>query len=315
MRRSRCAGFTLIEVLAVMLLTGIVFTVALDTYLDLSRASARATEHTRDIRRAMAILDRIAADFEQTLLVEKPPELDPLFHPWLFLGESRLGSDGADHLKFVTRHHEPRSSAARDADLAMVSYVVTAEADDTLTLWRAAQPHLPEALDREFPRELDATQILAEGLDRFAVLFQDDEGGWTEEWDSSTVERSSELPRAVEIVLALAEGDAEPRLWHRRVVLPVRPLDLQAIFEGRVLGTDGRGDDDGAGTGDSEEGDGDDATGGGSGSGKLVSVRDCVILSRLRDPNLRSQFSRIADQPFASFRHLFPVQFVRRGCQ
>jgi len=309
----RSAGFTLIEVLAVMLLTGIVFTVALDTYLDLSRASVRATEHTRDIRRAMALLDRIARDFEQTLLVEKPPELDPLFHPWLFLGESRQGSEGADHLKFVTRNHEPRSSVARDADLALVSYVVSVEADDTLTLWRAAQPRLPEELDKEFPAELDATQILAEGLDTFAVLFQDEEGEWTEEWDSSTVERSSELPRAVEIVLALAGDEAEPRLWHRRVVLPVRPLDLQAIFAGRVLGTDGRGDDRAG-----PDGDGGDGGGGGdegSGSGRLTSVRDCVILSRLRNPDLRRQFSRIADQPFASFRHLFPVQFVRRGCQ
>ena len=43
---KRRAGFTLIEVLAVVLLTGIVIGIALDFYLDLSRASNRAAEQT-----------------------------------------------------------------------------------------------------------------------------------------------------------------------------------------------------------------------------------------------------------------------------
>jgi type II secretory pathway pseudopilin PulG len=58
-------GFTLIEVLAVILLITLVLGVALDFYVDLSNASTRASESTRSIRRATAILDRVAADFER----------------------------------------------------------------------------------------------------------------------------------------------------------------------------------------------------------------------------------------------------------
>ena len=65
---KRHAAFTLIEVLAVVLLTGIVISIALSFYLDLSRASNRAAEQTRGTRRAATLLDRIARDFAGTRL-------------------------------------------------------------------------------------------------------------------------------------------------------------------------------------------------------------------------------------------------------
>ena len=58
--RASRAGFSLLEVLAVVLLTSVVIGGALNHYVDLSRASQRAMEHTRGIRRATAVLDRIA---------------------------------------------------------------------------------------------------------------------------------------------------------------------------------------------------------------------------------------------------------------
>jgi prepilin-type N-terminal cleavage/methylation domain-containing protein len=51
--RTRRHGFTLIEVLAVLLLTSLVMGVAIDFYRDLSQASSEAVVRARTARRAV----------------------------------------------------------------------------------------------------------------------------------------------------------------------------------------------------------------------------------------------------------------------
>jgi prepilin-type N-terminal cleavage/methylation domain-containing protein len=244
--RTRRAGFSLIEVLAVVLLTSIVIGVALDHYVNLSRASQRATEHTRGIRRATAVLDRIARDFESTVLVAKEPEMDPLDHPWIFLGESRRSDAGADHLKFVTRGHQPRRTAAHESDLEIVAYSLRQAEEGDFELMRWSSPRLPESLDREIPSdESQGAVLLAGDVASFGVQFIDELGGQTSSWDSSQLSESSELPLAVEIELALldpeGDPDAEPQPYSRRVVLPVRPLDMQELLDPNSLVSGGTG--------------------------------------------------------------------------
>jgi type II secretory pathway component PulJ len=259
--RKRRAGFSLLEVLAVVLLTSIVIGVALNHYVDLSRAGQRATEHTRSIRRATAILDRIARDFESTVLVAKEPEMDPLDHPWIFLGESRRSDAGADHLKFVTRGHQPRHTAAHESDLEVVAYSLRRGEEDDFELLRWSSPRLPESLDREIANdESEGAVLLADGVASFGVQFIDDFGQRTSSWDSSQLTESSELPLAVEIQVALLdpEGDpeGEPQPYSRRVVLPVRPLDMQELLDPNSLVSGGRGskeDEEGEGKKEGEE--------------------------------------------------------------
>ena len=197
---ARRAGFSLIEVLAVVLLTSIVIGVALNHYVNLSRASQRATEHTRGIRRATAVLDRIARDLESTVLVAKEPEMDPLDHPWIFLGESRRSDVGADHLKFVTRGHRPRRTAAHESDLEIVAYSLRHAEEGNFELLRWSSPRLPESLDREIPNdESQGAVLLASDVVSFGVRFIDEFGGESSSWDSSQLTESSELPLAVDI--------------------------------------------------------------------------------------------------------------------
>jgi len=254
-------GFTLIEVMAVVALIGFVFFVALNFYTDLSRASNRAANHTRGVRRASAILDRVARDLEGTLLLVKPPEMDPLAFPWIFLGETRLGGDASERLKFVTRNHNPTRTDAAETNLATVAYMVEPQPDDSIALYRWTSPHLPESLDKAFPREGDdGSFLLAEGLQSFGFIFLSEDGELRSEWDSSTVLESSSLPLAVEIQLSLmadrTSDEEEPPVYRRRVLIPVRPLDLAALADPNnpIFGT---GEDEG-----SEEEDGEDGTGG-----------------------------------------------------
>ena len=234
---ARSQGFTLLEMLAVIALTALVLTAAADYYVDLSRAGNEAVEKIQGTRRAARLLDRLAHELEGTVLVVKPPELDPIRHPWLFLAEADDTSAGAQRVKFVTRSHRPPSDTLRQQDLAVVSYVAEDDGDGGLVLWRTASPHLPEELDLSFPRdEHDGAQILSEDLAAFGLQFLTEDGEWVARFDSSTLLQSGQLPRAAEIELAFLEQDelggwVEGARYRRRVVLPLRALDIEAELE------------------------------------------------------------------------------------
>jgi len=251
------SGFTLIEVMAVVVLMGVVLIVALNFYTDLANASARASNNTRGVRRASAILDRVARDIEGAMLLVKPPEMDPFAFPWIFLGESRLGGDASERLKFVTRNHNPTRTDAAETNLATVAYTVESRPDGSIALYRWSSSRLPDGLDKDFPSgDDDGSFLLAEDLRTFGFNFLGEDGELRREWDSSTLLQSSSLPLAVEIQLSLmadrTSDEEEPPIYRRRVLIPVRPLDLVALADPNnpIFGT---GKD-----GDSEEGDEED---------------------------------------------------------
>lgn len=243
--RARRGGFTLLELLAVVALTALVLTVAVDFYIDLSRHAQTATERTRAARRATAVLDRVAADLALAVLVVKPAARDPLSHPWLFFAEARDDDVGADRLKFVTYNHRARSGDAHESDLAVVSYATRLTEGDSVELVRSSESRLPEGLDRSIPlEEADGALLLADDLASFGVRLLAESGEWQTTWDSSTVAQASQLPLAAEIEVALWAGDGEEAdRYARRVLLPVRPIDLEALLEG-TAGEDDADDDE-----------------------------------------------------------------------
>jgi type II secretory pathway component PulJ len=306
-------GFTLIEMLAVVGFTALLMLFAVNFYLDVTRAGEVATEKTRSSRRAVAVLDRIARDLEATLLVKKPDEVDPLFHPWVFLAEDRGGDEGADHLRFATRSRIPHSTVLHESDYQVVSYSLREGDDGGLELLRWSSPRLPEELDRSFPTsELEGAVLFAEDLASFGVRFMDDSSEWKSEWDSSTLVDSSELPLAAEISVAIlaevAEDDPfqeeEPQVYQRQVLLPVRPLDLQVLLdEASGLGSDS----------DEEEGDS-------SEEGGCVTVGECIALNpglyeelKASNPLLAQSIDSVRDQCFSEYAHFVDVQV--QGCE
>jgi prepilin-type N-terminal cleavage/methylation domain-containing protein len=237
------AGFTLIEILAVIFLTALVLTVAVDFYIDLSEASNVAAERTRVARRATSQLDRVARDLEGATLVVKPAEMDPLEHPWLFLAEEE-NELGAERIKFVTRSHLPRSAEGHEADLAVVTYELRDGLDQDFALYRGSSTRLPPALDRSFPEEEDAL-LLAEGLAGFGVQLLTEDGGFKNTWDSSTLDDSSQLPLGALIqVTMLDEAGEALGPFSRSVRIPVRPIDLEALLAGEEEGEDQEDEED-----------------------------------------------------------------------
>jgi prepilin-type N-terminal cleavage/methylation domain-containing protein len=247
----RPAGFTLIEVLAVLFLTALLLGTAISFYIDLSNHSQKATDTTREVRRATTLIDRIARDLERTVLVKKPDDMDPLANPWIFLAEPRYGerakgaASGSDRIKFMMRADPPRSNEQPTSDLTTVTYSLERpESGGGFELRRWSSPRMPDHLDREFPRTDDpASLLLADGVAHFALRFLDDSGQWVDRWDSSQLVDTSELPVQVEIEIALLPENAnadpsaaqaaevEPLLYARRVLLPMRPLDMVALLD------------------------------------------------------------------------------------
>jgi type II secretory pathway component PulJ len=303
----RRAAFTLLEVLAVVLLTAIVLGVALAFYVDLSRASVRAADGTRSLRLATAVLDRVARDFERVVLVAKPAETDPLDHPWIFLGEAGRSGTGADRLKFVTRGHVPRSKATRESDLEVVGYAVRdAEDGESIELLRSSSPQLPDGLDREVPDdEEEGAALLADGLAGFGVTFIDELGERSSAWDSSALAQSSKLPVAVEIEVALADPDdpeAEPATFQRRVLLPLRPLDLEELLDPTSAVGGGEADEEEG----EEEGDGLSSEECNTGPCAGLTVCQVVDCSSDHGHSVNELLQTIGGQPFCPARDSLP---------
>jgi hypothetical protein len=255
--------------MAVCALITVVFVVALNFYTDLSRASARASNTTHDIRHAIAILDRVARDFEGATLLVKPPEMDPLEHPWLFVAESRNNSPGADHLKFVTRNHDPTRTETPATNLAVVAYVAKKNDRGQISLYRWSSPRLPESLEKDFPFVDDeGSYLVADDLSSFGVRLLGSGGGSGLEWDSTTTANSGDLPLAVEIQIAIADEDAseedlslEPspeNSYQRKVWIPVRPMEIAALTdpEAPINGGSGKEGQDDDGPEKDDKGDG-----------------------------------------------------------
>jgi hypothetical protein len=308
-RGPRETGFTLIEVLAVVFLTSLVLGVAVSFYTDLSNANNRAATLTRDLRHATAILDRIARDFQGTMYATVPAGEDPLYHGWRFLGEEG-GDLGADRVLFVTTNHRLRTSDVHHSDYAAVAYLTRQGEDDTLELLRSSRPHRPEGGGLELPFEDDESlMLLAEGVHSFGVKFLADTGEQFSSWDSNSLVQSNQLPRAVEISLALEpddragdEFDEAPEIFRRLVLLPMPAVDLVALLDplaAGAAGNDGTGDQDGDGIPDSDDSDLE--------SGDIrQTVRSCVTASALANlsPGLTAFYEKNYDQPFANFANI-----------
>lgn len=324
----RASGFTLIEVLAVIFLTTILLGVALNYYVDLSKASTRASDLTRDGRRATSLMDRVARDLENTILVTKPPEVDPLAHPWIFRAEPFHSELGADRVKFVARSHRARRSDGPVSDRELVAYLLRPSEDgEGYELLRWSAPHVEsEGLDIEFPAEDDpAALVLADGISDFGLLFLGEDGETTDRWDSTQLLESGELPVAVEIrvvMLSTAERNGgEPLLddevvpYTRQVLLPVRPLDLAVLLDPETYQGGG-----GAAGENGEAGSGDDA------SQTLAKCVDWSVQLSGSDPRignlnpsdvasltaLRAAAERL---PIGPYRDLLNPQAIRPECQ
>jgi type II secretory pathway component PulJ len=232
------------EVLAAVFLTTVVITAAVTFYINLSSSATRATQTMRRELHASAVLDRLSRDLESASLLTKPNDVDPLAHPWYFVAEGQHAFSGADRVKFLSRGQKPRASASHGSDLAQIVYFTERAEDESLTLYRWLAYGLPTQYPVEYPSAEDERSfVLADGLETFSMRFLGEGGEWAEEWDSTQLVDSSQLPIAVELSLTFRDDavasdrdglDEVPVPYAQTVVLSSRPLDLVGLIEEKL---------------------------------------------------------------------------------
>ncbi len=240
------AGFTLIELMGVILLTLLVTAGIHRIFSEMTFQSQRAVVRTHASRQATAILDRMARDLQEAFLIIKRPEVDPLNHPWIFFSEE----DGDnDRILFFTRNHQPSGANPREWDLTKVAYFLAPDDDGVLCLWRWTNPGIPVEYLKDFPYIDDpGVSLVSQDVEELHFQFRSFVAtDWSTGWDSSQLEFSGQLPLAVEISIAMvdpyalaSESDEDLLLYSRLV-----QIQLPAFSEEILFGTlEGEGETD-----------------------------------------------------------------------
>jgi hypothetical protein len=227
------------------------------------------------------VVDRVSSDLQRTFLLVKPTERDWLSHPWVFLGERGHSESGADRIKFPTRRTPQPGTKGPTQDLGYIAYVLLPASDrEGYELLRWSRAGLPEGLDRDLP-DPQEMQLVAEGIADFGVQFLDESGQWWDEWDSSQLRHSNELPSAAKIHLTFLDtATSEAPSIERRVNLPMVPLDLESLV-------------DRDGTAANESGEGEDGEG--------LTVSDCILDFTALPEELQAVIENSLDQPIEPF--------------
>ncbi|MDQ2076657.1 type II secretion system minor pseudopilin GspJ [Marinimicrobium sp. ABcell2] len=222
MTPNRNAGFTLLEIMVALAITGVVATMA---YQGLSAASAGA-ERSREILAQVNELDRawqiLAADMRHLL----PPEVGPTGVRFEFQAQSlEGGADVEQRLMLFVRRNWFNPMQRPRSDLQEVSYRI-----ENGTLWRDYRPYRNMPFD-EFAFEQNAAQqeLLGnvESIEiRFlsdAVLQRSGRGAldgddytrdWAPAWpDPNQVGNPHGLPRAVQIRIEIEGVGVSERLF------------------------------------------------------------------------------------------------------
>jgi len=221
-------GFTLIEVLVALVITAIVLTGVYASFTAVMDTRRRVEADAGIDMEPRLVLTRISREIESAFLVKRAEDAPPESRYTVFTGsQSEVAGHPGDKLSFSTFSHTKRGVDADESDQAIVEYTTEEnepgpevpggagtdrrrnDGERTLALlrreWRRIPP--PGETQRAEPRAI----ALVDDVQGFRVRFRDDEGEWTDRWDSTEVRTLDLLPAAVEITLTLRDGAGRDR--------------------------------------------------------------------------------------------------------
>ena len=205
-------GFTLVEIMLAMLLTGIVMALVSGVVLTTIQAQQRIEQVTRATEIGPAIMSQIRADLDGSFLPRKAEEG--------FVGINRQGSGGdRDRIDFIATTiafgSEEQSMAPRFHSVNELGYQVRENPNDTGVgiLYRREDYFIDQD-----PMRGGRLIELYERVTHFDVRYWDGET-WVEEWNNRDTEGT--LPRAVRVELKILVSDREDPNRERSYVTTV----------------------------------------------------------------------------------------------
>jgi general secretion pathway protein J len=220
-RQDPRRGFTLMEIMIAMFILAVVISLVFGSLDGVLGSADHVNAQSDLLEMGQSGMDRIAADLNALHIMAypryQPPEIggDEQEALYRFEGEAlSMGGRQFAKMRFTSLAHLPLNHDAREGIAEIVYYMLESE-DDGYTLRRK---------DNLYPypefEEDENDPIVCEQVQAFEVLYFDQEGRETEDWDSQSSDVEYATPVAVAIKLAVGDEDA-PMVLNTRIALPV----------------------------------------------------------------------------------------------
>jgi general secretion pathway protein J len=227
-------GFTLLEVLVALVITALVLGMVYSSYSAVMHTRERVTTAADLDMTARLVLSHMSREIEAAFLVKKAADAPPESRYTVFKGsQEEISGHPADRLSFTCFAHTKRGVDANESDQAIIEY----EAQE---LQGSQEEHEGEGPPialirrewRRIPPPGETQRIaeprpipLADDIQGFRLRFRNDEGEWTDHWDSTDVRTLDGLPTAVEITLTLRDERGRDHEYVTVVSPKIEPID------------------------------------------------------------------------------------------
>jgi len=263
------AGFTLLEVMIALVITGLVLTMVYSSFSAVMETRERVTAATDTNMTARLVLSRMVREIESAFIVQRAEDAPPESRYTHFEGlQNEIDGLAADRISFTTFAHTKRGVDADESDQAIISYEgALFPADDgseeTLALIRREWRRVAAAGETQTYEPVPIP--IAEGIAGFRLRFLEAGGDWVTEWDSTNLRTLDALPAAVEISLSLTDGRGGVMEYLTVVNPRIDPIVRDGVraAEGETV-VDEEGDEEISGTEEKTTG---DAPAGGAATG------------------------------------------------
>jgi len=212
------AGFTLIEILAAIVIFAILISAVFGTFLSIHHSTEALKYDDAYYESARAALSRMTEDLESLYVnrppLYKPPGLDTPADPYrVVAAPSDVGNGEFTTLRFTSLSHIALNGQQANGVAEIIYYVHQEGGSGHYTLRRA--DHLWPYKDP--PEENGTDPILCEHLKGLSFKFYTADGETEDSWNSESDAHGHATPRAVAVTLTV--GDKTRSITLRTMVL------------------------------------------------------------------------------------------------
>lgn len=208
---KRQYGFTLLELLVAVAITGIVATMAYSSFAGISTTKEQMDEEIKINNIGRMALFRLTNDLRNTFLSSK--ESFAIFKGTL----KNVGGNKAYELRFTSKVQDISffDTKLKLAE-ALIRYSCIEERDGTVTLYRASRP-LVDGREIESDRDIAVVPHVTE----FSLEFYSKpDAKWTGDWDAMEA-GTRKLPKAVKVRLTIKDIDGNPHPFETEIYIPM----------------------------------------------------------------------------------------------
>jgi general secretion pathway protein J len=207
-------GFTILEVTVAITILGGILVAAWLTFDGIARMQETVATTEELSYTARITFQRVGRELRMAFLTRNPSPTSAYLTLFRATDENPIDTVSFNTFSHIRMYHE-----SKECDTTEISYFGEQDPDDpqySLLLHREAS-----RIDG-LPEEGGTVEVLARRVVLFNLRYFDDfQQEWSDVWDSTSAENLLRLPRAVEVVLILADLDGMEHFYSTTFLLPM----------------------------------------------------------------------------------------------